>query len=342
MNASFTLRAALPMLLALACVEAIAEPGTPAWVTAEQLRATGTIAKLPMAEVKFRGYREKVRFHVAWKIDGRESPLDVSKSWGGCPGFDATVPYDKVQFVCVSPGGYYDKPGHSNNGTYVMYFRNLDWNREYCFRVRTQDDDGVFSKLWTGWACMRTNASPPAPEPATDIGLTLLPGSSGRGEVGPGRPSKLLVEWSPGRNAVDQWVERAPLAPNARFERAAIGAVLTGADHEAAFPYAYLEEKDAIQVRVCTQNVAGAACSIARRFPPRSLKDNARAGDVPRHGAPPITRPFEAQKSPGVTPAPPPVTSTNATSPKPATPALTPNGMTRQGSSFGRDGGGLR
>lgn len=331
-----------PTPKALACVWAFvaltasAEPGTPSWVRAE-LNAT-SLNRLPEVELKFKGWKEKVRFHVGVTRNGQPW---THESWGGCNPVgrgDATPAFRCAEPVRPSTRperAYFNLPGSEG---YVISAFKLDWGSEYCFRIRPQDDDGEFAKLWTGWACARTPPVPPLPGVATDLKLVEVPAGpdrTGRGWY----PGYVRVTWVPDRHWGDFAVEAAPLAGPADFKPVALW--IQGAPkNEATFSY-QAERDGVLQVRVCGINITGKTCTIARRFPPRGIKENVGTVDVPDHRPRPITSASEARNTATVTRPPPPVTSTTATKTT-AESSLAPSRIMQPSSSFSRGSGALR
>jgi hypothetical protein len=304
-----------------------AEPGTPSWVRANAV--DGGLQRRPAVELLFKGWKEKARFFVAVTRNGEPWQFEAAN-----PGFSQNCSNDfplayHERYRCIMPArasrnaadDWVDRPGTEG---YAMLFRNLEWGSEYCFRLRAQGADGEYAKVWTGWACARTAPRPPLPSPPNSIKVTGLPATSGAGVVGNGTPARLLVEWSSALAVAEFVVEKAPLVPNAGFERIR---AMNGATHEVVFEHA-LAPAQPIQIRVCAQNVVGRACTAAKRFPPRSLKENAKAVDLPGHGAPPLTRADGAKTGPHAVPPTVPLTrgeAAAATAPAPGSFATTPH-----------------
>ena len=321
-------RCAAGVGLAVAILPGVAwaEPGTPSWVRANAI--DGAVERRPAVELLFKGWKAKARFFVAVTRNGEQWALEAAK-----PGFSQRCSNDfplayHEHYRCIMPArasrnaadDWVDQPGTEG---YAMFFRDLDWGSQYCFRLRAQGADGEYAKVWTGWACTRTAPRPQPPTTPNSIKVTGLPATSGQGVIGPGTPERLLVEWSSASGVAEFAIEKAPLVPNARFEP--IRAV-NRSTHEVVFEHP-LDLAQPIQIRVCAQNVVGRACTAAKRFPPRGLNENAKAVDLPGHGAPPLTRAHDARTSPRAVPPTVPFTRSEAaaaTVPAPGSFAATP------------------
>lgn len=337
----YALRITVACLAATLATLALAEPGTPAWVKADAVM--GSPSALPAIALTFKGYREKTRFFVAITRNGE--PYQLTRGQAGysqqCSN-DFPLAYHE-KYVCVMPADPTKSPAENVNskpGTmgYAMFFRNLEWNSEFCFRLKAQDDKGEYAKLWTGWACARTNAAPPPLGAPYGVELVGLPATAGDPELRNGTPDRLHVSFVLQTGWVESWIEKSPDFNNASWTRIPNSRPAAGG---LVIDYA-LDQKPAY-FRVCASNVVQRACSSPKRFPPRGLEENAKADSAPRYEQqrPPVTN-ANARAGSTVTAAPPPVTATNAMSTKPAAPPITSNAITRPGSSFDRGSGGLR
>lgn len=329
------LRVGAACAAAMLASAALAEPGTPAWVNARAW--AGTPSRLPVVQLTFKGYRgDKVRFLVQAKRNGEQWTY-YQDNIGSCP--VETAQPDAV-FRCAyapvggKPGNLHGTPGRDG---YMMMFRNLDWNSEYCFRLLTQDEDGEYAKLWTGWACDRTNAAPPPLRAPYGVTITGVPAK--RGDVdNDATPDRLWVTYVPDTGSVESWLEKSPALDNAAWAR-----VPKSSPGKRGIVVDYALDQKPAYFRVCASNITGQACSAPHRFPPRGLGENAKADSGPRYEPqrPPVTN-ANARSGSTVTSPPPPVTATNAASAKSAPPPITSNAISRPGSSFDRGSGGLR
>jgi len=176
---------------------------------------------------------------------------------------------------------------------------------DYCFRVKA--NDGIHDSAWTPQVCAHTPPPPrrPATAPKAPQVTLLEQGTSGRGEVGPAKPGRVLVEWN--MNAADvAWfaVERADAvtSPVSAQIWTEVGRVtpplgLGGGDLELietiTDPSKVPGATKRVNYRVCASNVGGKTCSTSASYPPAYLKQT--VGNAP---APSLTPPRPTTVSP--------------------------------------------
>lgn len=286
------------------------EPGTPSWVRADT--NNGSPSALPAIELTFKGWKERARFFVAVTRNGE--PVQITREQMGFSGRCANnfpLAYHG-RYTCLLPASptksaaqdWHEKPGTEG---YAMYFRKLEWSSEYCFRLRAQDDKGEYAKLWTGWACARTNAAPPPLSPPYGVTLTGVPATTGNVDSD-ATPDRLWVTYVLATGSVESWLEKSPTLNNASWTR-----VPKSDPGKRGIVIQYGLDQKVAYFRVCASNVVQQACSAPHRFPPRGLEENAKIDSAPRYEQqrPPVTS-ANARSGSTVTSAPPPVTATNA------------------------------
>ena len=224
---------------------------------------------------------DRVRFEIEITVSGVSlGPSGVRDSircvWGSANGDD-----------CKGIPGNLRAPFTTEKGWRAATFAPpalVQFDTDYCFRVQAVDDNNRRS-AWAPWSCMHTPPLPRRPAVApTRPQVTLIDeGSTGRGQVGPATPARVLVEWS--RNASFQgWyaVERSRAGPTLVWSE--IGR-LESHDNQQGGDLELVEAiKDASAVpgqnnpthyRVCAANIGGKTCSTSALYPPAYFKETA-------------------------------------------------------------------
>ncbi len=144
---------------------------------------------------------------------------------------------------------------------------NLAYDSEYCFHFRAVDSSGEPSYSWSGWACGRTPPqleTPPAP--ARPPQVTAIASTSGKGEIGPGTPFKVLVEWDPSPNeySVTAWYS-IELKKGQEWFRQGQARYQPGVNEGVVeFPNGSQEDESYL-FRVCAENIVSKSCSPTAR-----------------------------------------------------------------------------
>lgn len=174
------------------------------------------------------------------------------------------------------PRGSVLKKGHR-----AFEVATIDRDTDYCFRIKAVTTDSRNESAWTPQVCARTLPLPRRPPWTPGLPeVTLIdPGTNGRGEPGPAKPGRMLIEWRSDSNDVAWFaIERSD---------AYAGPVVTPLWQEVGRVTrrqmgngAGLEFIDAITdpdkmpgsgrrvgYRVCAGNIGGKTCSIATSYP---------------------------------------------------------------------------
>lgn len=170
------------------------------------------------------------------------------------------------------------EPWTTEKGWRAVVMNPAKFDTEYCFRAITIDDTGRRSR-WSEWACAHTPALPARPTayPVVPQVTLLEQGSSGRGQVVPATPGRMLIEWRPFFKSGDGWyaVERAQ-AGGSLPAWVQIGRVDPPQSGGGDLEYIEVIKEPAnvpgpdniSDYRVCAANLGGKTCSGARSYPP--------------------------------------------------------------------------
>jgi len=158
----------------------------------------------------------------------------------------------------------------------AFLLKNMEFDTEYCFRYKHQYID------WSGWLCARTPAAPPRPGAPGRPELTLLPATTGKGELGPGHPFRILVEWedksdpSLAEGYSVEWQESGRWRSSQEDE----GSRESNFERAVAFPKD-ADPDDVYTFRVCAYNLSGRACSPIARTPGRGWTERSKRHTLP-------------------------------------------------------------
>ena len=252
-----------------AATDVLARPGTPNEVWAGIYETP--IARLPRVTVSFRNTAsEDVSFWVEWTENGVQKPAPRAGQLT-CPSNSAQAYHCNIFTLSEATGFRGHALTRDREYPHAVIFKDLEFDSRYCFRLAAQDKEGVNSKLWSAWACTKTPSPPPMPGAPPKVQVTFLPGTSGRGQVGPGTPPRALIEWATpqDRGWLGSFVVETFDAKARRWH-----GDVPGRGHVTLHPSAVettidlLAEvvdpkKEAPRYRLCSVNVSGRACTTA-------------------------------------------------------------------------------
>jgi len=145
-------------------------------------------------------------------------------------------------------------------GSEGFFVAELDYDTNYCFRVRSRDDSDTVSELWSAQVCARTRAQPPAPAaPTVAVTFNPLHGTvTGQWQTVPS--TWYTVQGSSSLNTLAGEVDR--LVPAAAHESTASRPFTVGTV-ELTVPYGLAQAMDGegYLLKVCAHTVSGTACS---------------------------------------------------------------------------------
>jgi hypothetical protein len=203
-----------------------------------------------------------------------------------------------------------------------FYVADLDWDTEYCFRIRARDTSDTVSEMWSRWECERTPLVPPVPSaPEVKVEYNELRGTlyATWGEIR--RVGYYTVE---GRASLDKYsAEVARLIP-AAARQPSNATPFRDARLELAVPYGLAKAMDgeAYLLRVCAHNISGKACSdwasnLGTSLPGSIANASVREGDGVADARPPpdpaAARATDLGGVAGAVPAPPDAAAASAT-----------------------------
>ncbi len=261
------------LVIAVAAAEASARPARPYGGFAADCGPS--LTERPKMCVEFQNAaNEPVRFLLEWTENGRPmSPNLHGRS--ECRSGSAQFYYcSALQSWFSGPPA----PGTGRGYTYVTRraypegFRvtNLAYSTEYCFHFRAVDQLGVQSDSWSGWTCGRTPPQLDGPKAPAPPRVTALAATSGKGEIGPGTPFRVLVEWDPApdENGTVGWYSIETLMKQGWISNPLRYRPRSGNEGFVEFPNGS-DQDESHAFRVCAENIVGRACSTGARTPGR-------------------------------------------------------------------------
>lgn len=153
--------------------------------------------------------------------------------------------------------------------------KNMEFDTDYCFRFKM----GIAN--WGNWSCARTQPPPARPVAPPQPLLTLLPGESGSGKIGGGRPWRILVEWK--SNLSNLFLHNAKEAvwilDAGQWRPVPIAWVQESGPGERIIVMPQHYDPGAVYTfRVCAENLSGEACSPIAHTAGRPWLEQAPAG----------------------------------------------------------------
>ncbi len=142
---------------------------------------------------------EPVSFWMEWQLNNQNMIGNLSSVQSECWGrkdtntsCNASTAF-RVPALGTPGDRGLSRPGDPDEGIRI---NNAEWDSSYCFRFKAITQDGIVSDLWSAWTCTRTRPPPPIPlsAPSTPK-VTLIKGSTGKGEIGGSKPWQYLIEW---------------------------------------------------------------------------------------------------------------------------------------------------
>lgn len=228
------------------------------------------LTELPKMCLEFKNAaNEMVGFLLEWTENGRPMSPNLSGR-AECRDGDAQFYYCTALQKWFSGNSRIDGTGSSRwirDSEYFEGFRvtKLAYDSEYCFRFRAVDSSGVPSASWSGWTCARTRPQPPSPGAPPTPQVTAMAATSGKGEVGPGTPFRVLVEWEP---PVNEHLLVGSYTIELKREQGwvVITHVRTSSGNEGFVEFPNGSNQDeSYMFRVCSQNIVDTACSPVAR-----------------------------------------------------------------------------
>ena len=214
-------------------------PGTPSGISAYVCAPQDPLFLPRLCLEFFNTADEEVNFEFDTTRAGQPIPPPAARS---C----ISIPADPSMCPLTFRGAH----GLQGKGKVASDFRELQFDTEYCFRVRTRrTNDSVVSELWTAWSCARTPRQPAAPsKPRVDVEfVTRNPASGGTSD----RADHVIVTTSEGGNAnlsttvtgLGQYTYVRPQASN-------------------VYDWSIEPNDDHRKITACASNYSGDACTI--------------------------------------------------------------------------------
>jgi interferon-alpha/beta receptor-like fibronectin type III protein len=326
----------LLVLIAAATAEARDRPGSPNKLSVEACGISPPVSTRPSGPaicVQFSNTAdEEVRFEYEFTANGVPVPKpDWTKpnipregySWVDCIGRDGLTNEKRrpriLPYGCVGADDFngYDSTalGRTNidkerDGVIArpqfMRIRNLDFETQYCIRVRSRTADSeVVSAIWSNWGCLTTEMTPTKPGMPPGFAIEYTPG----GEDWRTDPPRIHLKWERAANYVvaygveegtwrqgfkadDYMKHRFYVLPDGRavptyVDEAVHGDALLQLDYQGEMSINEVRTGAHLEYRICAESEYGKTCTPTLAAQPLSATNVAATNAPPLAGAVP-------------------------------------------------------